>query len=35
VLSWPPSVRVFVSTEGADMRWGFDRLAARTREGLG
>ena len=35
MLSWPPSVRVLVSTEPADMRWGFDRLAARTREVLG
>jgi transposase len=35
MLGWPPSVRVFVSTEGTDMRCGFDRLAARTRELLG
>ena len=32
MLSWPPSVRVFVSTEPTDMRCGFDRLAAKVRE---
>lgn len=35
MLGWPPSVRVFVSTQAADMRCGFDRLAARARELLG
>jgi transposase len=34
MLSWPPSVRVFVATEPTDMRCGFDRLAARVREVL-
>jgi transposase len=34
MLSWPPSVRVYVSMEPTDMRSGFDRLAARTREVL-
>lgn len=35
MLSWPPSVRVFVSTAATDMRCGFDRLASRVREVLG
>lgn len=34
MLSWPPTVRVFVATEATDMRCGFDRLAARVREVL-
>lgn len=34
MLSWPPSVRVYVSTAPTDMRCGFDRLAARVREVL-
>lgn len=32
MLSWPPTVRVFVATRPADMRCGFDRLAATTRD---
>lgn len=32
MLGWPPSVRVFVSTAGTDMRCGFDRLAAFVRD---
>lgn len=35
MLSWPPSVRVFVATDATDMRCGFDRLAARVRDVLG
>jgi transposase len=35
VLSLPPTVRIFLSTEPADMRWGFDRLAATVRQSLG
>jgi transposase len=27
MLSLPPAVRIFVSTRGTDMRYGFDRLA--------
>jgi transposase len=32
MLGWPPSVRVYVSTAGTDMRCGFDRLAAFVRD---
>jgi transposase len=32
MLSWPPSVRVFVSLQPTDMRRSFDGLAALTRE---
>jgi transposase len=35
MLSWPPSVRVFVATQATDMRCGFDRLAAQVRDLLG
>lgn len=35
MLTWPPSVRVFLSTQPADMRYGFDSLAARVRQTLG
>ena len=34
MLSLPPTVRVFLSTEPADMRWSFDRLAAIVRDSL-
>ncbi len=34
MLSWPPTVRVFVATEATDMRCGFDRLAAAARDRL-
>lgn len=30
----PSSVQIFVCTEPVDMRLGFDRLAARIRDGL-
>jgi transposase len=32
VLSWPPTVRIFLSLLPADMRRGFDGLAASVRE---
>lgn len=32
MLSWPPSVRVFVASDPVDMRCGFDGLAGRVRE---
>jgi len=31
MLSLPPAVRIFVSTQGTDMRYGFDRLAMLTQ----
>jgi transposase len=34
MLSWPPSIRVFVAGERMDMRCGFDRLSASVREVL-
>ena len=35
MLSLPPTVRIFLSTAPADLRWSFDRLAAIVRESLG
>lgn len=35
MLSLPPSVRIFVSREPADMRKGFDSLAQLVRDHLG
>jgi hypothetical protein len=35
MLSLPPSVRIFLSREPADMRKGFDTLAQMVREHLG
>lgn len=35
MLTWPPSVRVFLSTQPTDMRCGFDSLAALVREAIG
>jgi transposase len=35
MLSWPPSVRVFVSALPTDMRRSFDSLAALVREIIG
>ncbi len=35
MLSLPPSVRLFISTQGTDMRYGFDRLAMLAQTVLG
>jgi len=35
MLTWPPTVRIFVSTQPTDMRRRFDGLAMMTRENMG
>ena len=35
MLSLPPAVRLFISTQGTDMRYGFDRLAMLAQTVLG
>ena len=35
MLTWPPSVRIFMSLFPTDMRRGFDGLAASVREVVG
>ena len=35
MLSLPPTVRIYLSSEPADMRRSFDSLAAMVRDGLG
>ena len=35
MLTWPPTVRIFVSTQPTDMRRSFDGLAMITRENMG
>ena len=35
MLSLPPAVRIFVSTQRTDMRYGFDRLAMLAQTVLG
>jgi len=35
MLNLPPAVRIFVSTQGTDMRYGFDRLAMLAQTVLG
>jgi transposase len=35
MLIWPPTVRIFVSTQPTDMRRSFDGLAMITRENMG
>ena len=34
MLSWPPSVRIFLSAESTDMRKGFDSLASRVESSM-
>ena len=35
MLTWPPTVRICVSTQPTDMRRSFDGLAMMTRENMG
>jgi transposase len=35
MLSWPPTVRIFLGAEPTDMRKGFDGLAETVRSALG
>ena len=35
MLTWPPTVRIFVSTQPTDMRRSFDGLAMMTRDNMG
>ena len=35
MLTWPPTVRIFVSTQPTDMRRSFDGLAMMTRGNMG
>ena len=35
MLSFPPTVRIWIATQPADMRRGFDRLAEMVRQHLG
>ncbi|UCF17137.1 MAG: IS66 family insertion sequence element accessory protein TnpB [Phycisphaerales bacterium] len=35
MLTWPPTVRIFVSTQSTDTRRSFDGLAMITRENMG
>jgi len=35
MLSWPPSVQIYLSAQPADLRRGFDGLAALVRQCLG
>ena len=35
MLTWPPTVRIFVSTQPTDMRRSLDGLAMITRENMG
>jgi transposase len=35
MLSWPPTVRIFLGAEPTDMRKGFDGLAEMVRSALG